>query len=246
MRMLRTLLAVLLIAPPAAAADALADLRATLARFPADAPFTAAVAVDVHGDAQSVASRSGSSRFHVTSSANGLDIRLGSGELTAAENEARAKKRDPEQKTPTRTAMVAVTVFDIIDAVDAASMLLNDLDEATLVAQAPSIWHGKPATLLRIDVKPTLVATRFVSQPKIELRLWLDANGVPIAAERESNYSASFFVVSASNSRIEHLEFAVSGDRLYATRWEEVDRASAIGKKIVTSRSITFTPHAGP
>src|SRR5207245_658030 len=103
---------------------------------------------------------------------------------------------------------------------------------------------GKPATLLRVKVKPTLAGTRsrFVNEPIIELRVWLDGAGIPVAAERDSNYSASFLVVKAGNVRKERWEFAVSGDRLYAARADEDNRASAVGKSILSSRSVTYIP----
>ena len=227
-----------------AAADALSDLRTVLARFPGVSPFAVAATVEVKGDSHDVAgSRSGTSKFEVTTSADGLLIRVPEPELRAAAREARAKKDDPNMKTPTRTAMAALTVFDVIDPLNAAAMLLNDLDEATLVGQSSSPWHGRAATLLTISVKATLAGTsRFVNKPKIDLRVWLDGNGIPIAAERDSNYSATFVVVTASNSRTERWEFATAGDRLYAARAEEVDRASAVGKNFTTSRTLTLVP----
>ena len=141
--------------------------------------------------------------------------------------------------------MVALSIFDVIDGLDSAAMLLNDLDQASLVSQTSSTHAGKPATLMRIKVKPTLAGTsRFVKEPKIELRVWIDSNGIPVAAERDSNYSASFVVVSASNVRKERWEFAAFGDRLYAARSDEENRASAVGKSIISSRSVTYVPKA--
>lgn len=235
-----------LLSTHSASADALSDLRAVLARFPASSPFTVAATVEVSGDSAGVAgSRSGSSKFEVTTSADGLVVRVPDSEVRSAAKEARAKKHDPNAITPARTAMAALTVFDVIDPLDAAAMLLNDLDDATLVAQSASSWHGRAATRLTISVKPTLAGTsRFVNKPKIELRVWLDADGIPIAAERDSNYSATFVVVTASNSRVERWELATAGDRLYASRAEEVDRASAVGRNITTSRTLALVPHS--
>ena len=233
----------LLVAQPLAA-DVLSDLRAVLQRYPAKAPFIASASVQVSGDSQGVAgARTGATSFEVELGAAGLAIRVPSAALGAAVAEAGEKKRDPQNSTPTRTAMVALTIFDIIDGLDSAAMLLNDLDQATLVGETPSTHDGKPATLLRIKVKPTLAGTsRFVKEPKIELRVWLDANGFPIAAERDSNYSASFVIVSASNVRKEHWDFAVAGDRLYAAHSDEENRASAVGKSIISSRSVNYAP----
>ncbi len=228
-----------------AGADSLSDLRAVLQRYPGKAAFTASASVQVSGDSQGVAgARGGSTNFEVVFGPDGLLIHVPPAALGAAESEAEEKKRDPENRTPTRTAMVALTIFDIIDALDSAAMLLNDLDQATLISQTASTYAGKPATLMRIKVKPTLAGTnsRFVKEPKIELRVWVDPNGMPVAAERDSNYSASFVFVSASNVRKERWDFAVSGDRLYASHSDEENRASAIGRSIVSSRSVTYVP----
>lgn len=237
------LLASLLVASSSFAADPLADLRDVLRRYPAKAPFAATV--QVSGDAQGApGTRSGSTTFEVEDGPGGLTIHVPPTALAAAEAEAGKKKRDPESLTPTRTAMVALTVFDVIDALDAAEMLLDSLTSATLIEQKPSSRDGKPATLLRIKVKPTLATSRgrFVNEPQVELRLWTDANGVPVAAERDSSYSASVLFVKAGNVRKERWKFAVIGDRLYASLNEQDDQASLLGKSIVTARSATYAP----
>jgi hypothetical protein len=233
-----------LVARPAAG-DALSDLRTVLQRFPARAPFTASAAVHVNSDSKDVAgARGGGTTFEADFGPGGLTLRVPPGALGAAEAEAAQKKRNAENLTPTRTAMVSLTIFDIIDALDAAGMLLNDLDGATLVAQTPATHAGKAATLLRIKVKSTLAGTRsrFVNEPKIELRVWVDANGIPLAAERDSSYSASVLFFKAENVRKEHWELAVAGDRLYASANDQEDRVSAVGKSLVTSRSVTYAP----
>jgi hypothetical protein len=238
------LICALLAAVPAAG-DPLSDLRVVLRRFPANAPFAASASLQVKGDSQGVAgARAGSTRFEVEIGPGGLVIRVRPAALGAAESEAENKKRNPENLTPTRTAMAALTIFDVVDALDAATMLLNDLDGATLIQQTPSAHAGKPATLLRIKVKSTLAGTssRFVNVPKIELRVWIDPSGIPVAAERDSNYSASFLFVKAGNERKERWELTVAGDRLYASRNDEDNRASAVGKSIVSSRSVVYVP----
>jgi len=228
-----------------AAQDPLSDLRAVLQRYPAKDPFAVSASLQVKGDAQGTAdARAGSTSFEAEFGPGGLVIRVPTAALGAAESEAENKKRDPENLTPTRTAMVAVTIFDVIDAMDSAAMLLNDLDRATLIDQTASMHAGKPATLLRIKVKPTLAGTRsrLVNEPNIELRVWVDSNGIPVAAERDSNYSVSFLVVKAGNVRKERWEFSTFGDRLYASRNDEDNRASAVGKSIVSSRTVTYAP----
>src|SRR6266481_4247663 len=98
-----------LIAGPVAA-DSLSDLRTVLQRYPAKSPFAVTASVQASGDSQGVAgARSGSTNFEVESGPAGLMIRVPPSALGAAETEAEEKKRDPENRTPTRTAMVALT-----------------------------------------------------------------------------------------------------------------------------------------
>ena len=239
----RTLLLLLAgsLSASSAAADPIADLRDVLRHYPARLPFAATV--QVSGDASGTL-RNAATTFEVEDGPGGLNIHVPPTALAAAEAEAEKKKRNPESLTPTRTAMVALTVFDVIDALDAAAMLLDSLNGATLLEQKPSTRDGRPATLLRIKVKPTLAITRgrFVNEPAVELRIWSDANGIPIAAERDSSYSASILFLKAGNVRKEQWKFAVVNDRLYASRNEQDDRATALGKSIVTSRSVTYAP----
>ena len=54
--------------------------------------------------------------------------------------------------------------------------------------------------------------------------------------------AASFLFVKAGNERKERWELAVAGDRLYASRNDEENRASAIGKSVVSSRSVVYVP----
>ena len=118
---------------------------------------------------------------------------------------------------------------------------------AGFATSAPDLrinFGGGGATLLRIKVKSTLAGTssRFVNEPQIELRVWIDGNGTPLAVERDSSYSASFLFVKAGNVRKERWEIAVAGDRLYASHHEEENRATAIGKSLVSSLSVAYVP----
>ncbi|HEV7765848.1 MAG TPA: hypothetical protein VGQ76_12665 [Thermoanaerobaculia bacterium] len=228
-----------------AAAEPLSDLRAVLQRYPAKTPLVATASVRVNSESDDVgAVRDGAANFDVEAGPVGMQLRVLPATLAAAQNEATSKKRDPNSRTPTRTAMVALTVFDVMDALDIASMLLNELDGATLI-KATAVTHaGKRATLLHVKVKPTLAGTssKYVNEPKIELRIWVGSDGLPIAAERDSNYSASFLFLKAANVRKEHWEVAAAGDRLYASRADQSNRATAAGKKIASSHSVSYAP----
>lgn len=242
--MFKQRLAVALIAlssPLVLRAGTLSDLQKRLETFSAKTPFAAAAKVQVNAAAQEDASHAGQGWFEIESGPGGFVIRISPKTLAAADREAAAKKHDPNAPTPTRTAMVALTVFDIMDSVDAASMLRDDLSGATLIDETSATFDGKPSTVLRVEVKPSFASkSRFVSEPKIALKVWLGTDGIPRAAERVSNYSAGIGFVKGENTRSERWDFAVSGDRLYATRYDQNEDATAAGKHIRSSRTVWY------
>ena len=224
-----------------ATAETLSDLRNTLERFPAKAPFAVRATVSTNTAADDNANRAGTSSFDIDSGPSGFSVRIPPSVLNAAQREAAQKKRDPNVATPTRTSMVAVTIFDIINALDAASLLLDDLHGATVLEEKSAAWEGKPAKLLRVKVKPSLATkSRYVTEPVIELTIWSGGDGVPLAARRVSTFEAGALFVKAGNIRTEQWTFAVAGDRLYATRNEAEDDASAVGKKMTRSCTVTY------
>jgi len=219
--------------PMGLAAGTISDLQKRLETFPAKAPFAASAKVQVNAAAQEDASRAGEGAFDIESGPAGFTIRISPETLLASANEAAAQKQNPNVPTPTRTAMVALTVFDIMDSVDAASMLLDDLSGATLIDEQKGV--------VRVRVKPSFATkSRFVSEPKIELKIWIGSDGIPIAAERVSKYSAGIGFVRGENTRTERWDFATFGDRLYATRNEQNEDATAAGKHIKSSRIVTY------
>jgi hypothetical protein len=214
---------------------------AEVGEVPCRAPFAASAKVQVNAAAQEDASRAGEGAFEIESGPNGFIIRISPRTLAAADNEAAAKKHDPNAPTPTRTAMVALTVFDTMDSVDAASMLRDDLSSATLLDEKSATVDGKPSTVLRVEVKPSFATkSRFVNEPRIELKVWIGSDGIPFAAERVSNYSAGIGFVKGENTRSERWDFAVYGDRLYATRNDQNEDATAAGKHIKSSRTVWY------
>jgi len=241
--MIKRVAAVLLfVASPALLmADTLSELRKRLETFSAKAPFAASANVEVNAAAQDDASRGGRGTFDVESGPAGFTIRISPKTLAASGNEASAQKQNPNAPTPTRTAMVALTVFDVMDSVDAASMLRADLNSATVIEERNATIDGKPSTLLRIKVKPSFATkSRFVSEPKIELKIYIGSDGVPIAAERVSNFAAGVAFVKGENTRTERWTFAVTSDRLYATRYDQSEDATAAGKHIKSSRTVSY------
>jgi hypothetical protein len=236
----------LLLSSSASAADSLTQLRATLQKYPGGSPFRVEAALRVREDSQQREDdpRSGSVTFDAEDGPSGFSIHIARPVVEQTEREAADKKSDPDRLTPTRTAMVAMTIFDVMDALNAAKMLLTDLDGATIVNETATQYGGAPAMLLKVKVRPTLAGTRsrLVKAPQIELTIWLDSDGLPLAAERKSNYAAGVLMVNVQNSRKETWRLAVHGDRIYAQSGDEENRASGLGKTFVTFRAVTYQP----
>jgi len=138
-------------------ADTLSDLRKHLDAFPAKASFACSANVELNAAAQDDASRAGRASFDVENGPAGFVLRISPKTLAASSNEAAAQKQNPNAPTPTRTAMVALTVFDVMDSIDAASMLRADLNGATLIDEQSATLDGKPSKIRRVKVKPSFV-----------------------------------------------------------------------------------------
>jgi hypothetical protein len=120
-------------------------------------------------------------------------------------------------------------------------MLRDDLSSATILDEKSATLNGRPSIVLRVEVKPSLATkSRFVSEPKIELTISVGSDGIPIAAERVSKYSAGVAFVKGENTRSERWELTAWGDRLYATRNDQNEDATAVGKHIKSSRTVSY------
>src|SRR5205085_5461471 len=86
-------------------ADGLTDLRAALARFPAQSTVRAAVTLETHRENdESKTPEHGKVTVDVEAGAEGLRVTYANDVIARAQAESRAEEADPEKKTPTVTA----------------------------------------------------------------------------------------------------------------------------------------------
>jgi hypothetical protein len=60
--------------------------------------------------------------------------------------------------------------------------------------------------------------------------LWIGRDGVPLAAERKSQFSAGFLFIKATGAATEKWTFTRRDDRLVVTRHERVTSGSGMGQ----------------
>ena len=229
---LAALTALALAAPPG---GALADLSSALVRLAATAPIRARVE---HRCSVTLGDERPGAEGLVTAIAaagpEGLQVGWGPAVLAEAGREEQRRLADPEAPSPVRDALLDLKPLDLSRALDAAPELVRSLQQAELVEQRAEVRDGAPATLLVLKVTPSLGSRerRYVKEASGLVRLWLSAEGVPVAAEQEVKASGrAFLVISFESEQRESLRFARVGDRLVVVHREFEQRSAGAGDR---------------
>jgi hypothetical protein len=235
MSVLPALVLIALASPPEP--GALADLDAVLARFTARDPLRASFThhfETANGEGKELDRNGGEVSGEVAEDGAGLGVTWPRSLLDRARGEERRRNTDAEAKTPTRDAIKAVDAMDLAEYLDAAAALRQALEGAHLVEDRADPVDGEPARLLVLELKPVLSARdrRYVKNAEASLRVWLGADGVPLAAESHARLSGrALLVVTFKTEEHESWRFERSGDRLVAVRHEATRRGEGAGEK---------------
>lgn len=237
----RALPALLLLAAlPSSAApagDPLAQLRETLAGFAAKSSVTARFThrTEVkNGEGKEASVAQGSVSGEVTETSAGLELRWAPALVEQARQELHRRATDPEAKTPARDGIAELNALDLARRLDVAAELRDLLANAQLLEDRADALDGAPARLLVLKLEPALAARdrKYVKEMEATARIWLGADGVPLAAERVVKASGrAFLVITFENEDKETYRFARAGDRLVAVRTERERRGQGAGEK---------------
>jgi len=214
-----------------------AELDTALARYAGKDPVQARFTVrydSVNGDGKDAARRGGEVSGEVSEGAAGLTVSWPRALVDQAREEERKAATDPEAKTPALDAVGQVRTFDLAGRLDAASGLRQALVGATLVEEKQDAVDGAPARLLVLKLDPVLSARdrKYVKEVASTGKVWLSAEGVPLAAEVRSKASGrAFLVITFSTEQVETWRFEAAGDRLVAVRHEEHTKSEGAGEK---------------
>ncbi len=232
---MRTLfLLFLLLGGSLAHADTLAELRRLLATLDGVDPISAKLGFT---HSQSRKDDTTDDRKPATVGADvGADaqgVRMSFARRTLDTAIAEARQTDPEARRPVSGALAEVRVTDVDEYLSAAPKLLATLERARVLEDKAGTWHGQPARVLRLKLDPPLSKRdrKYVKKLDASARIWLAANGVPLAAEQDFVLSGrALLVVNFESSTKESFEFQRRGDRLVVVRHRRADTSSGGGE----------------
>lgn len=225
-----------LAASAGAHADALSELRTRLGAMNGNEPLKATVQFENwsrSGDYSKPHVIEGRISASVTQTATGLQVLWDRELLQQATLEARRHNVDPEQDTPTRDALKALSAYDLQHYFNGADRLLNLLEDATLAGEQTDMLDGKPARVLLLSSKPPLSEhdRKYVKDIEAGGKLWLDADGYPLALEDHYTVQGSIMmVIRFTGSQRDEYRYARIGNHLVTTRHVSEDTHTGGGE----------------
>lgn len=223
----------LFFAAATASADGLADLRAALARFPAQSPLHATVTFEKHHqDNDHPTPEHGKVSVDVESGADGVRVLYASDVVARAQAEDRAQQADPEKQAPTAYALRDIRVLKLVDALNAAGALARTLTNATLQKDQRITVAGRPLRQLTFLVKPAFskADAQHVTKAEMTLVVIADSENVPVSAEFNRSVKARFMLIGFEQTMHVTWMYTRAADRLVAVQYREEQAAAGLGQ----------------
>jgi hypothetical protein len=223
-----------LLAATALHADALSDLRTALQRLQGREPIKARVEVSSttqDGSGKKAKTRQNRSAVLVEDGPAGLRLGWTAEQMEAARAEARNRRAEAEAATPNLDALRALNAEDASELLGAAPALLLKLSQVKVLEERPEVFAGRPTRFLHLQLEPVLNAEAREVMKKYEQRLkvWLDADGTPLATEESLEFKGSKFLISFGGASKEHCTYRKVGARLVAERATKENSGSGMG-----------------
>lgn len=234
------LLSLLVLLAPVAHADTRSDLIATLRGFSGDAPLTARVEVavaDISDETAKSAPADSTGTALVSMGPDGLSIRWSRDQLDTTTEGAVA---EDGPRSGSLRAIESLSVSRLTGYLNAAPDIVRVLEEAVVTGEQDATWGGRPVRLVTLKVTPKLdeKSRKYVKDLEAGAKLWLDSDGVPVAAERRVHVRGrAMLVISFESTETESYEFSRVADRLVVTQHTKETRGSGAGES--TQRKAT-------
>lgn len=237
-------LALLLFLPgcPVLRADALDDLRGALKRMQSADPVKAILEYQFRRETVEDGIPSileGTVITRTEDGPRGLRIDWDRNTLLEAEAESRAYAVDPAKPAPIGQIMRLLTSMDIAEHLHAGETLDRILLQSRLQEVRPSPWEGRPATLLVLSTVPVITPPNLrtiVKEVHGQARIWIGADGTPLAWIHEVTYKGSKFLIRFQGTLKEEIHFQRSGNRLVCAWAQNDDHQSGLGQTLTTHR----------
>ena len=245
---MRRSLALILMSTTLLRADAFSDLKAQLGRLRgADA---VKATLDIHFWRQVVDDKKptisqGKASALVEDGPQGVRIGWSRSQLQQAQAEARAQAVDPDKTVPTRSAMESLGPMAVSEYLNYAEPLLREFErvQAKVQEERQENWNGKPARLLVLKVEPRIPSSqrKYIKDLKVDARLWLGTDGLPLAYATSVKFKGSRFFISFEGSNSEELRFVRAGNRLVAAQVSNENQNGGFGQHSHRKSSISMT-----
>lgn len=229
-------------------ADALADLKGTLAHLNGQDPIK--VSVDYQfwnkqGDDKKPVITEGKATTSVEDGPQGLRMSWSHALIQTAMQEAKAQAQDPEKKASTRRAIEGLKAIEVSDYLNGAQELLRTLDQGQLVEEKDEAWQGKPAKLLRFKLTPKLSKQdqKYVKELEATAKVWIGVDGLPLAAETQMHMKGrALLVISFEQQQQQAFTFTRMGNRLVVIHHTQESSGSGGGEHGQSKTVITLNP----
>ena len=227
-------------------ANGLDDLRAALQKLPGGEPVKATMEHSfwrqLMDDKKPTLSQ-GKVSAQVEDGPHGLKVTWAKPTLLQASKELAAQEREPERSTPTRTALKNVDPLETAEALNHAEALLRDLAQAQVTEEKTEAWQGRPARLLVLKLTPRIPEPqkKYLKELKVEGRVWIGADGLPLAFSSNVAYKGSRLFISFEGGNTQERQFTRVGNRLVVTRAISEERNAGFGASQQTKKTTTLT-----
>lgn len=179
--------------------------------------------------------------LHVEDGPQGLRLGWGKQVLQQAAQEGRARAKDPEKTTGTRTALKALDALEATELLNYAEPLLRSLEDAQLLEEKADSWQGQPAHLLILKVEPKMAANqkKYIKKMDVQAKVWLGKDGLPLATSLNTSFTVSRFFISFESTQKEERRFQQSGNRLVVAFTQSEDTNSGFGQTTASKETTT-------
>lgn len=225
-------------------ADPLAELKAKLSAVQPAQALKATVAYESSaqsGDEKNPAI--GHATAVVEESGAGLRIQWSRALMDEAVAEELARTKDQNLPPRIRRAMDSLGATTLHDYLNAGPVILRQLSLAELVEETPVMWRGQPARLLSLKITPTVSdkMKKYLKEIKATAKIWLDAEGWPLAAEHTVDVRGrAFLVISFDQHEHHEYEYAQTNGHLVTTRHAKETSGSGGGESGQTKALATI------
>jgi hypothetical protein len=244
--LVKFLLLALLLAPVLAFADGLTDVRATLQKLQSDQPLRARVEIKTRhsgGESNKQKQSEGVSTVIIESGADGLKLSWSPDQIRQSRKAAWAEIANPDSPKSDLAMLRALEAGQALNLLDAADPLRRGLERAVLLEDKPDTYKRKRARLLvlKIDLGLGEEERKALKSSEAIEKLWLDADGIPIAMDRNVEARFSKFLIGYKLHEHETREFQRAAGRLVATNITKENSGTGLGHSDESYTTITVT-----